>query len=324
MYDTCSNTKPTSHATWQVFPSWSHFPPPMHTFETWALIMCLSYNLTSQRRQTLWKSGNLMYDGQRATGLPHCLALQKGQLLMYHQRNVCKERRKWNSQNRERGQAETEQNDPPMCQRSLKVEGKQHVLPGRHPCNENATHFWKEYYFLTENAEHTFKGDKITAGVSLVHFLSFPAWRSIHLRQKKPYSASETWSRGYCSVEHSISCGKWRPKSILQAELLTTYRIKNPWIYHRHVGREVSCAEGEWWRWKEKVVATWRRLLSFIRAEPWGQPQIPLQPACPLIGQLKRVHNNCWIILLSINHCKCYRRIIGNMENPCDSRLFCG
>lgn len=126
------------------------------TFETWALIMCLSYSLTSQRRQTLWKSGknevcNLMYDGQRATGLPDCLALQKGQLLMYHQRNVCQERRKWNGQNRERGQAETEQNDPPICQRSLKGEGKQHVLPGRHPCNENATHFWKEYYFLTED-----------------------------------------------------------------------------------------------------------------------------------------------------------------------------
>lgn len=29
---------------------------------------------------------------------------------------------------------------------------------------------------------------------------------------------------------------------------------------------------------------------------------------------MKRVHHCCWIILLLINHCKCYRRIISNME----------
>lgn len=162
---TNSNTRPTSHDAWPqhmchhgrdksfLLGSIFLYIPHMHTS---ALIMCPSYSLTSQGRQTLWKTGknevcNLMYDGQRATGLPDRLALQKGRILMYHQRNVWQERRKWNGQNRERGQAETEQNDPPICQRRLTGEGKQHVLPGRHPCNENTTHFWKEYYFLTED-----------------------------------------------------------------------------------------------------------------------------------------------------------------------------
>lgn len=76
-------------------------------------------------------------------------------------------------------------------------------------------------------------------------FFFFPAWESIHLRQKKPYSASETWARGYCSMEQGISCGKWRPKSILQPELLTTYRIKNPGIYQSQGRREESRDERE-------------------------------------------------------------------------------
>lgn len=102
-----------------------------------------------------------MYDGQQPTGLPDRLALQKWWILMYHQKKICQERRKWNCQNTERGQAETVQNDPPICQRCFKWEENQPVLLGRHPCNENATPFLKEYYFLTEDTLQSTKRTEI-------------------------------------------------------------------------------------------------------------------------------------------------------------------
>lgn len=174
--------------------------------------------------------------------------------------------------------------------------------------------FSKEHYFLTEDTSQSTRQKEIKSlPVSHLSIFSFfPAWKSFHLKQKKPYTASETWARGYCSVEHGISCGKWRPKSILQAELLTTYRIKNPWIYQRHAGKEESWAERKWWRWKEKVLVAWRWPLSFIRAlhcDKW--------PACPLCQLtetilpsqgVKRVHHSCccppqvkYFVLITVN-----------------------
>lgn len=57
----------------------------------------------------------------------------------------------------------------------------------------------------------------------------FPLHLKATIEGKETFSisasdTSETWAWVHCSVEQGISCHKWRPKSILQAELLTTHK----------------------------------------------------------------------------------------------------
>lgn len=99
---------------------------------------------------------------------------------------------------------------------------------------------------LSENAlcEHAKK-----MNLSHCFFLSCPFSFPIvsdtqqSLKGKKrgfPISASKdtlgSWTWVHCSVEQGMFCCKWRPKSILQAELLTTHIPKNLTVHKREEG----------------------------------------------------------------------------------------
>lgn len=164
------------------------------------------------------------------------------------------------------GERKWSKNDPPIYQRRFKVGGKKRM-------------FLKMSVLLVPCSctEKTFSTESITSSsraVFLVHAkernlkslpvshlsIFFPLHLKAAIEGKKafPISASEdtseTWAWVHCSVEQGISCCRWGLKSILQAELLTTHRPKNPRVHKSEEGmerREEMSGERKW-RLKEK------------------------------------------------------------------------
>lgn len=86
-----------------------------------------------------------------------------------------------------------------------------------------------------------------------------------------PISASQdtsgAWAWVHCSVEQGISCCKWRPKSILQAELLTTHMPKNPSVHKRD--KEMERRGERKLRLKEE---NWDTQVCWFNSWPFSQP----------------------------------------------------
>lgn len=162
---------------------------------------------------------------------------------------MCHGRNKWKHKNTKRSREEMEQKWPSnLSEEVQKAERMFLKMPDLlMPCTYTLTSTSaRRITSLSENAlcEHAKK-----MNLSHCFFLSCPFSFPIvsdtqqSLKGKKggfPISASKdtlgSWTWVHCSVEQGMSCCKWRPKSILQAELLTTHIPKNLTVHKREEG----------------------------------------------------------------------------------------
>lgn len=190
-----------------------------------------------------------MYDTQQSTALPDRPALQNWWILICHYMKMCHGRNKWKRKNTKRSREEMEQKWPSNLSEEVQ-RGERMFLKMPDllmPCTYILTSTSARR--ITSLSENALCGHAKKMNLRHCFFLSCPFSFPIvsdtqqSLKGKKrgfPISASEdtlgSWTWVHCSVEQGMSCCKWRPKSILQAELLTTHIPKNLTVHKREEG----------------------------------------------------------------------------------------